>query len=159
MLLPFKGLFCSHSLFSFLCFMFLRTNVSWAEPSGPTWCSWNMEDSLTSCSSIKNILRSKGCFLQCSFLFLLFRLWVILLKKVHCALCVLQPTNLDSGKYLFLKPVIIIDREAGEIIRLVASVRPSVRLSVRPFACGRSPVWTVWPLTLIFGMRVDLDPG
>ena len=31
--------------------------------------------------------------------------------------------------------------------------------SVRPFVCGRSPVWTVWPLTLIFGMRVDLDLG
>ncbi len=27
------------------------------------------------------------------------------------------------------------------------------------FVCLRSPVWTVWPLTLIFGMRVDLDLG
>ena len=27
------------------------------------------------------------------------------------------------------------------------------------FVCGHSPIWTVWPLTLIFGMRVDLDLG
>ena len=45
----------------------------------------------------------------------------------------------------------LIDRVAGEIIRLLASV------CVYPFVCGRSPVWTVWPLTLIFVMRVDLD--
>ncbi len=36
---------------------------------------------------------------------------------------------------------IFIDREAGEIIRLVASVRLSMCLCV----CWRSPVWTVWP--------------
>ena len=31
--------------------------------------------------------------------------------------------------------MLIIDREAREIIRLVTSVRPSVRLSVRLFVC------------------------
>ena len=49
---------------------------------------------------------------------------------------------------------IFIDREAEEIIRLVASVCPFC-LSI--FWC--SPAWTVWPLTLILGMRVDLDLG
>ncbi len=71
---------------------------------------------------------------------------------------------LDVSKHLttegqHLKPVwvegsyldIVIDREAREIIRLVASVRVSV--------CLRSNFWTVWPTTLIFGMRVDLDLG
>ena len=49
----------------------------------------------------------------------------------------------------------IIDREAGEIICLVASVRLSICL----FVCWWSPAWTVWPLPLIFCMRVDLDLG
>jgi len=35
----------------------------------------------------------------------------------------------------------------------------SIHVCVRPFVCGHSPVWTVWPLTLIFGMMVDLDLG
>ena len=47
---------------------------------------------------------------------------------------------------------LIIDREAREIIELVASVRPSVCPSVCPFVslsvCPSSTVWTVWPLTL-----------
>ena len=47
---------------------------------------------------------------------------------------------------------LVIDRVAGEIIHLVGPC-------VHTFVCGHSPVWTVWPLTLIFGMRVDLDLG
>ncbi len=39
---------------------------------------------------------------------------------------------------------LFIDREAREIMYLVASVRPSVR----PFVCPSSPVWTIWPLIL-----------
>ena len=38
----------------------------------------------------------------------------------------------------------------------------SVHLSVRQFVtsvCLSSPVLTVWPLTLIFDIRVDLDPS
>ncbi len=54
---------------------------------------------------------------------------------------------------------IFIDRKAGEIVRLVASVPLSVRLSVHRFLCQHSYGWTVWPMTLIFGMRVDLDLG
>ena len=50
---------------------------------------------------------------------------------------------------------IVIDREAGEIMRLVASVCLSVCLSVFP----SSPVWTVWPRTLIFSMGVDFGLG
>ncbi len=38
----------------------------------------------------------------------------------------------------------IIDREAEEIIHLVASVRPSFCV----FVCLCSPAWAVWPLTL-----------
>jgi len=48
------------------------------------------------------------------------------------------------------KVVIFIDRIAGAIIRLVASVCPSVCLWV--LSCLNY-------LTLIFGMRVDLDLG
>jgi len=44
-----------------------------------------------------------------------------------------------------------IDRIAGEIIRLVASVCVSVRLSVGDLLFE--------PFDLIFGMRVDLDLG
>ena len=44
---------------------------------------------------------------------------------------------------------VVIDRVEGEIIRLVASVCVSVRLSVGALLLNR--------LTLIFGMRVDLD--
>jgi len=50
---------------------------------------------------------------------------------------------------------LVIDRVAGAIVRLVSSVC----VCVRPFVCMRSPVWTVWPLTVIFGMWVDLDLG
>ena len=35
----------------------------------------------------------------------------------------------------------------------------NVRVCICPFVCGSSPVWTVWPLTLIFGTRVDVDLG
>ena len=35
----------------------------------------------------------------------------------------------------------------------------SVRLSSCPFVSDRSHTWIVWPMTLIFGMRVDLDLG
>ena len=55
-------------------------------------------------------------------------------------------------KWADIQYTLVIDPVAGEIIRLVASVC----VCVRPFVCGRSPVWTVWPLTLIFGMTVDL---
>ena len=44
---------------------------------------------------------------------------------------------------------------SGKIIDLVASVRPFVCLCVSP--C--SPGWTVWPLTMIFSVGVDLDLG
>ena len=44
----------------------------------------------------------------------------------------------DSGARATLSRIFI-DRVAGAIIRLVASV------CVCPFVCGQSPVWTVWP--------------
>ena len=44
---------------------------------------------------------------------------------------------------------IFIDRVAGEIIRLVASVCVSVRLSV-------GPIWTVWPWFLAWGSTLTL---
>jgi len=50
---------------------------------------------------------------------------------------------------------IFIDCVAGVIIRLIASVCVHVCVSI---SCGHSPVRTVWPLTLIFGMK-DLDQG
>ncbi len=43
----------------------------------------------------------------------------------------------------------IINGEAREIMHLVASIRVCVY--------QRSHGWTDWPLTLIFGMEVDLD--
>ena len=43
---------------------------------------------------------------------------------------------------------IFIDCEAREIIRLVVSICPSVRPSV----CPSVDFWTVWDMTLIFGM-------
>ncbi len=39
------------------------------------------------------------------------------------------------------------------------NVLGSVRPSVCQFVCPTSPAWTVWPLTLIFCTRVDLDLG
>jgi len=35
----------------------------------------------------------------------------------------------------------------------------SVHVHVCPYVCGHSPVWTIWPLTLILDMRVDFDLG
>ena len=60
-------------------------------------------------------------------------------------------------QYLFPTPFpVIINRVAGEIIRLVASVC----VCVRPFVCA----WALSCLNRLtfdrdFGMRVDLDPG
>ncbi len=45
--------------------------------------------------------------------------------------------------------LIFIDREAREIMHLVASVRPSVHLSVRPFVCAL----TAEPLGVITSLR------
>ncbi len=39
----------------------------------------------------------------------------------------------------------------------IGSVCPSFCPIVRLCVCLSSPAWTVWPLTLNFGMRVDLD--
>ena len=46
----------------------------------------------------------------------------------------------------------IIDREA------LAKQGDNRIGSVRPFVCVRSPGWTIWPLTLILCIGVDLDP-
>ncbi len=48
-------------------------------------------------------------------------------------------------------------RSRSEGDNVIGSVRPSIRPFV--FVCPSSPVWTVWPMTLIFGMGVDLDLG
>ena len=52
---------------------------------------------------------------------------------------------------IFWNNIIFIDREAREIMHLVASICPSV--------CLRSHAWTVWPRTVIFCMEVDLNLG
>ncbi len=54
-------------------------------------------------------------------------------------------------------------RSEGDTV--LGSVHPSVRpfvcvcVCVSLSVCPSSPAWTIWPLTLIFGMEVDLDLG
>ncbi len=87
-----------------------------------------------------------------------------------------SPTGRDTQFAAMQMIAIFIDREAREIMHLVASVCPSVRLGVPrahykehtsvwvtsrlspyvcPFVCLCSHGWTVWPTTLIFGIRSD----
>ncbi len=79
-------------------------------------------------------------------------------SKVDKKLIINQwPLLVDLGyqvchsKFTIISHTLIIDREAREIMHLVASVRLSVSV--------RSHGWTVWPTTFIFCMGVDRDLG
>ncbi len=56
-------------------------------------------------------------------------------RCVFAAHDLLMPSGSFRNIFYSCMYIIFIDREAREIIRLVASVRPSVRLSVRPSVC------------------------
>ena len=72
---------------------------------------------------------------------LIISLWLLTMRPCRWHSTLLH-TTADS--------CLIIDCEAGEIIRLVASVC----LSICPYVCWSSPVWTVWPMTSVFGKVV-----
>jgi len=65
-------------------------------------------------------------------------------------LCLYSSSSRRDQQVFHHSLIIVIDRVAGEIIRFVASVRPSVCLW--SLSCLNR-------LTLIFGLRVDLNLG
>ena len=76
------------------------------------------------------------------------------ITSLHCSdSCIDVDIYATRPRFFYLISWLISDREAREIMYLVASVRPFVCLSV----CVCSTVRTVWPMTLIFGTEVDIS--